>query len=123
MKKPSYSAEIEANTTFHNLEVEHTGGNNGSVQRIKRFMSRKKAKGRNNAAGRTGLVRAEDDNMRYGEDEAAKVKLRDISKTVYLSFEEININLFNIPETCDQNFHFSKSVNFGDTVSIVYYSD
>ena len=64
--------EIEANTTFHNLEAEPTSGNNGLVQRVKRFISKRKVNGRNIAAGRTELVRADDDNMGYGDDESSQ---------------------------------------------------
>ena len=61
----------EANTTFHDLEAERTGGNNGLVQRVKRFISKKKAKGRNITAGRIRHGTVEDDNMRYGYDESS----------------------------------------------------
>ena len=64
--------EIEANTTFHDLEAEPTSGNNGLVQRVKRFISKRKVNGRNIAAGRTEFVRAEDDNMGYGDDESSE---------------------------------------------------
>ena len=61
------------------------------------------------------------------------VKVREISMMEYLLFEEINarewfdlvfctINLFCIPETCNQNFHLSKIVEL-HTISIVFYSD
>ena len=66
------AGEMEANTTFHNLEVEHTGVNNGLVQRFKRFISKRKANGGNIAVARTGPVVAEDDNMRYGDDEESE---------------------------------------------------
>ena len=65
------AAEIEANTTFHDLEAEHTGRNNGLVQRVKRFISKRKANGGNIAAGRTGIA-VEDNNMRYGDDESSE---------------------------------------------------
>ena len=60
------------NTTFHNLEAEHAGGNNGLVQRFKRFISKKKVNSENIAAGGTGIARAEDDTMRYGDDESSE---------------------------------------------------
>ena len=63
---------MEANTTFHDLEAEHTGAKYGLVQRFKRFISKKKANGGNIAAGGTGIVRDEDDNMRYGDDESSE---------------------------------------------------
>ena len=63
------TAETEANTTFHDLEAKPTGAKFGLVQRIKRFISKRKANVGNIAAGRTGLVMTEDDTMRYGDDE------------------------------------------------------
>ena len=66
------AAEMEANTTFHDLETEHTGGNNGLVQRFKRFISKRKVNRGNSAAGRTGMVTAEDDTMQYGDDESSE---------------------------------------------------
>ena len=66
------AAEMEGNTTFHDFEAEHTGGNNGLVQRVKRFISKRKVKGGKNAVGRIGLVGAEDDDMRYGDDESSE---------------------------------------------------
>ena len=47
-------AEMEANTTFHDLEAKPTGGYNGLVQMIKRFISKKKANGGNIRVGKTG---------------------------------------------------------------------
>ena len=64
--------EMEGNTSFHDLEAEPTSGNNGLVQRVKRFISKRKVNGRNIAAGRTRLMRAEDNNMRYGDDESSE---------------------------------------------------
>ena len=63
----------------------------------------------------------------------AKATMREISKTEYLLFQEINarewfnldfctVNLFCIPEICNQNFHLSKTVEL-HTISIVFYSD
>ena len=66
------ASEMEANTTFHNLEAEHTGENDGLLQRVKSLISKKKVNGRNIAVGRTELVRAKDDNMRYGDDESSE---------------------------------------------------
>ena len=60
------------NTTFHNLEAEGTGGNNGLVQRFKRFISKRKVNGGNIAVDRTELVGAENDVMRYGNDESSE---------------------------------------------------
>ena len=64
--------EIEANTTFHDLEAEPTSGNNGLVQRVKRFISKRKVNNGNIGAGRIGDLRAEDDNMGYGDDESSE---------------------------------------------------
>ena len=65
--------EMEANTTFHDLEAEHTGGNNGVIHRVKRFISKRKVNRGNIAADRIGLlVGAEDDNMRFGDDESSE---------------------------------------------------
>ena len=64
--------EVEANTTFHNLEVEHTGVNNGLVQRVKRFISKRKANRGNIVVGRTGVLKTEDDKMPYGDDESSE---------------------------------------------------
>ena len=67
------AAEMEANTTFHDLEAEPTGGNNGLVQRVKRFISQRKVNRGNIAVGRTELlVGDEDDTMRYGDDESSE---------------------------------------------------
>ena len=66
------AAEMEANTSFHDLAAAHTGGNNGLVQRVKRFISKRKVNRGNIAVGRTRLVTAEDDNMRYGDDESSE---------------------------------------------------
>ena len=66
------AAEVEGNTTFHDLEAEHTGSNIGLVQRVKRFISKRKAIGGNIGVGRTGLVGAEDDVMLYGDDESSE---------------------------------------------------
>ena len=63
------AAEIEANTTFNNLEAEHPGAKYGLAQRVKRFMSKRKIDRRNIAVDRTELVMTGDDNMRYGDDE------------------------------------------------------
>ena len=62
--------EMEA--TFHGLESKHTGGINGLVQRFKRFISKRKVNRGNIVAGRTGPLVAEDDNMRYGDDEISE---------------------------------------------------
>ena len=64
------AAEMEANTTFHDLEAERTGGNNGLMQKVKRFISKKKVN--SIVTGRNELVRTEDDNMRYGDDESSE---------------------------------------------------
>ena len=66
------AAEMEANTTFHDFEPKPTGGNNGLVQRVKRFISMRKVNGRHDPEGRTRLVTAEDDNMQYGDDESSE---------------------------------------------------
>ena len=62
--------EMEA--TFHDLESKHTGGNNGLVERVKRFISKRKINHGNIVAGRTGPLVVEDDNMRYGDDEISE---------------------------------------------------
>ena len=61
--------EMEANTTFHHLETEPSGG---LVERVKRFVSKIKVNRVNNAARRTRYVMAEDDNMRYGDYESSE---------------------------------------------------
>ena len=66
------AAEVEANTTFHNFEAEHTGANVGLVQRVKKFISKRKANNGNIVAGRIGVVKVEDDNMVYGDDESSE---------------------------------------------------
>ena len=66
------TAEVEANTTFHNIEAAHTGANNGLIKRVKRFISKRKVNRRNIAVDRTGLMRAEDNNMPYGDDESSE---------------------------------------------------
>ena len=66
------AGEMEANTTFHDLEAEHTGAKYGLVQKVKRFILKRTANGRNIAVGRNGLVTAEDNNMRYGDDESSE---------------------------------------------------
>ena len=66
------AAEMEANTTFHDFEAKPTGGNNGLVQRVKRFISMRKVNGRYDPEGRTRLVATEDDNMQYGDDESSE---------------------------------------------------
>ena len=63
------AAEMEANTTFHDLQDERTGANNGLVQRFKRFISKKKVNCRNNPAGRIRCITTECGTMRYGDDE------------------------------------------------------
>ena len=64
------ATEMEANTTFHDLRAERTGAKYRLVQRVKRFISNRN--GGNIAAGRTRLMRAEDNNMRYGDDESSE---------------------------------------------------
>ena len=64
------ATEMEANTTFHDLSAERTGAKYRLVQRVKRFISNRN--GGNIAAGRTRLMRAEDNNMRYGDDESSE---------------------------------------------------
>ena len=66
------AAEMEGNTTFHDLEAEPTSGNNGLVQRVKRFISKRKVNRGNIAAGRTEVVTTENDDMRYGDDESSE---------------------------------------------------
>ena len=66
------AAEMEDNTTCHDLEAERTVGNNGLVQRVKRFISKRKVNGRRDAEGRTRLVTAEDGTTRYGDDESSE---------------------------------------------------
>ena len=66
------AGEMEANTTFHDFEAEQTCAKYGLVQRVKRFILRRKANGGNNAAGRIGLVMADNDTMRYGDDESSE---------------------------------------------------
>ena len=63
---------MEADTTFHDLETEHTGRKNGLVQRVKRFIFTSQVKGRHNQAGRIRHGTVEDDNMRYGDDESSE---------------------------------------------------
>ena len=65
-------AEMEGNTRFHDLEAERTVGNNGLVQRVKRFITKRKVNDRHDPVGKTGLVGAEDDTMRYGDDESSE---------------------------------------------------
>ena len=62
----SNAAEMEANTTIHDLE-KYTDAKYGFVQRVKRFVS--KINGGNNAADRTGLMTAESDSMCHSDDE------------------------------------------------------
>ena len=64
----SNSGEMETNTTFHDLE-EHVGVKDGVMQKVKRFIFRKKVNSRNIAAGRIRCMTTEDNNMRYGDDE------------------------------------------------------
>ena len=72
-KDEATAAETEANTTFHNLETEHTGAKYGLIQGFKRFISKKKVNSGNIAAGRTGLlVGNQDDTMRFGDDESSE---------------------------------------------------
>ena len=66
------TTEMEANTTFHDLRAEHTGGNNGLIQRVKRFISKRKVNGGHGPAGRIRCVTNEIDNMRYGDDESSE---------------------------------------------------
>ena len=66
------AAEMEANTTFHDLEAEQIGRNNGLIQRVKRFVSKRNGNGGNIAAGRTGLMMGEDDTMHYGDEESSE---------------------------------------------------
>ena len=65
------SGEMEANTTFHNLE-EHVGVKHGVMQRVKRFIFREKVNSRNNPAGRIRCMTTEDGTMRYGDDESSE---------------------------------------------------
>ena len=64
------AGEIEANTTFEGLK-EHIAIKRGVIDRMKRFISSNKINGRNNGAGMTGHVTAEDNNLRYGDDESS----------------------------------------------------
>ena len=64
--------EMEGNTSFHDLEAEPTSGNNGLVQRFKRFLSKRKVNRGNIGVGRTELLGAEDDVMHYGNDESSE---------------------------------------------------
>ena len=69
----AYAAERDANTTFHDLRAGPTGAKYGLVQRVKRFISKRKANGGNIVAGRTGLGRADNNNnIRYGDDESSE---------------------------------------------------
>ena len=56
------TAEMEANTTFHNFE-EQVDAKYGVIQRVKRLIFRKKVNGRHNPRGRIRHWTAEDDNM------------------------------------------------------------
>ena len=66
------TTEMEANTTFHDLETEHTGAKYGLVKRIKRFISKRKVNSRHDPAGRITCMTTEDDTMRYGDDESSE---------------------------------------------------
>ena len=66
------ATEMEANTTFHDLEIVHTGVKYGLVQRVKRFISKRKVNRGNVAAGRIRCMTTEDDTMRYGDDESSE---------------------------------------------------
>ena len=65
------AAEMEANITFHNFE-EQVDAKYGVIQRIKRLIFRKNVNGRLNPAGRIRHWTAEDDDMRYGDDESSE---------------------------------------------------
>ena len=65
------AGNLEANTTFHNLE-EHRSAKYGVMERLKRFIFRKKENYRHNPAGRITHGTTEDDNMRYGDDESSE---------------------------------------------------
>ena len=56
----------------HDLEAERTVGNIGFVQRVKRFISKRKVNGRHDPEGRARLVTAEDGTTRYGDDESSE---------------------------------------------------
>ena len=62
------TAEMETDTTFRNLETECKGRNYGLVERVKRFISKRKANRGNRAVDRIELVMNENDNMGYGDD-------------------------------------------------------
>ena len=68
----AYAAEREANTIFHDLRAEPAGAKYGLVQRVKRFISKRKVNRGNIGVGRTGLIRNKDDTMRYGDDESSE---------------------------------------------------
>ena len=59
--------DIQANTTFHDLETERPGTNNGLVQRIKRFII-----GIHNRPTRSRRATTEGSNMYYGDDESSE---------------------------------------------------
>ena len=64
--------EIEANTTFHDLDTESTHAKYGVVERVKRFISKIKVNSRKIAVSRIRLVTAENDNMPYGGNESSE---------------------------------------------------
>ena len=49
------TAEMEANTTFHDLRAEHTGAKYGLVQRFKIFISKRKTNGGNIGVGSVAI--------------------------------------------------------------------